>query len=139
MEIKINTHGNPLPESHGEWVDLATAEDVELGFLDFKIISLGVSMELPKGYYAHVVPRSCTFKKWGIIQANSMGVIESDYCGDGDIWGFPALCLRKEGVKIPKGTRICEFRIVEKAAAVEFAPVETLGNRDRGGYGSTGD
>lgn len=139
MEIKINTHGNPLPESHGEWVDLATAEDVELGFLDFKIISLGVSMELPKGYYAHIVPRSSTFKKWGIIQANSMGVIESDYCGDGDIWGFPALCLRKEGVKIPKGTRICQFRIVEKAAAVEFVPVETLGNRDRGGYGSTGD
>ena len=139
MEIKINTHGNPLPESHGEWVDLATAEDVELGFLDFKIISLGVSMELPKGYYAHIVPRSSTFKKWGIIQANSMGVIESDYCGDGDIWGFPALCLRKEGVKIPKGTRICQFRIVEKAAAVEFASVETLGNRDRGGYGSTGD
>ena len=139
MEIKINTHGNHLPESHGEWVDLATAEDVELGFLDFKIISLGVSMELPKGYYAHVVPRSSTFKKWGIIQANSMGVIENDYCGDGDIWGFPALCLRKEGVKIPKGTRICQFRIVEKAAAVEFAPVETLGNRDRGGYGSTGD
>lgn len=139
MEIKINTHGNPLPESHGEWVDLATAEDVELGFLDFKIISLGVSMELPKGYYAHIVPRSSTFKKWGIIQANSMGVIESDYCGDGDIWGFPALCLRKEGVKIPKGTRICQFHIVEKAAAVEFAPVETLGNRDRGGYGSTGD
>lgn len=139
MEIKINTHGHPLPENHGEWVDLATAEDVELGFLDFKIISLGVSMELPKGYYAHVVPRSSTFKKWGIIQANSMGVIESDYCGDGDIWGFPALCLRKEGVKIPKGTRICQFRIVEKAAAVEFAPVETLGNRDRGGYGSTGD
>ena len=139
MEIKINTHGNPLPESHGEWVDLATAEDVELGLLDFKIISLGVSMELPKGYYAHIVPRSSTFKKWGIIQANSMGVIESDYCGDGDIWGFPALCLRKEGVKIPKGTRICQFRIVEKAAAVEFAPVELLGNRDRGGYGSTGD
>lgn len=139
MEIKINTHGNPLPESHGEWVDLATAEDVELGFLDFKIISLGVSMELPKGYYAHIVPRSSTFKKWGIIQANSMGVIESDYCGDGDIWGFPALCLRKEGVKIPKGTRICQFRIVEKAAAVEFVPVELLGNRDRGGYGSTGD
>ena len=139
MEIKINTHGNPLPESHGEWVDLATAEDVELGFLDFKIISLGVSMELPKGYYAHIVPRSSTFKKWGIIQANSMGVIENDYCGDGDIWGFPALCLRKEGVNIPKGTRICQFRIVEKAAAVEFVPVETLGNRDRGGYGSTGD
>lgn len=139
MTIRINTHGNPVPESHGEWVDLATAEDVELGFLDFQIISLGVSMQLPDGYYAHVVPRSSTFKKWGILLANSMGVIENDYCGDGDVWGFPALCLRKEGVKIPKGTRICQFRIVKKAPTVEFWAVEKLGNANRGGYGSTGE
>lgn len=139
MNIKINTHGNPLPESHGEWIDLATAEEVELGYNDFKIISLGVSMELPKGYYAHVVPRSSTFKKWGIIQANSMGVIENDYCGDGDVWGFPAVCLRKEGVKIPKGTRICQFRLVQEAPTVEFEQVDKLGNADRGGYGSTGE
>lgn len=138
MKVKINTHGNPLPEVHGEWVDLCTAEDVELGFLDFKIISLGVSMELPKGYYAHVIPRSSTFKNWGILLANSMGVIENTYCGDGDVWGFPAICLRKEGVKIPKGTRVCQFRLEAQAPAVEFEQVEALGNAGRGGFGSTG-
>lgn len=115
MKVKINTHGNALPEVHGEWIDLCTAEDVALDFLEYKIISLGVSIEIPAGYYAHVVPRSSTFGKWGILLANSMGVIENDYCGDGDVWGYPALCLRKEGTHIPKGTRICQFRLVEKA------------------------
>ena len=76
MKIRINTHGNELPVSHGEWVDLYTAEDVEMGPLDFKIISLGVAMELPEGYYAQVVPRSSTCKNHGIIMANSVGIIE---------------------------------------------------------------
>lgn len=133
MKVKINTHGNALPEVHGEWIDLCTAEDVTLDFLEYKIISLGVSIEIPAGYYAHVVPRSSTFGKWGILLANSMGVIENDYCGDGDVWGYPALCLRKEGTRIPKGTRICQFRLVEKAPDMEFVQVESLGNRDRGG------
>lgn len=136
MKVKINTHGNALPEVHGEWIDLCTAEDVTLDFLEYKIISLGVSIEIPAGYYAHVVPRSSTFGKWGILLANSMGVIENDYCGDGDVWGYPALCLRKEGTRIPKGTRICQFRLVEKALDMEFVQVESLGNRDRGGFGS---
>lgn len=129
MKVKINTHGNALPEVHGEWIDLCTAEDVTLDFLEYKIISLGVSIEIPAGYYAHVVPRSSTFGKWGILLANSMGVIENDYCGDGDVWGYPALCLRKEGTQIPKGTRICQFRLVEKAPDMEFVQVESLGNR----------
>lgn len=90
MKVKINTHGNALPEVHGEWIDLCTAEDVTLDFLEYKIISLGVSIEIPAGYYAHVVPRSSTFGKWGILLANSMGVIENDYCGDGDVWGYPS-------------------------------------------------
>lgn len=138
MNVRINTHGNPLPEVHGEWIDLCTAEETTLNFLDYKIISLGVSIEIPDGYYAHIVPRSSTFGKWGILLANSMGVIENDYCGDGDVWGFPAICLRQEGTTIPKGTRVCQFRLVEKAPAVSFVPVESLGNRDRGGFGSTG-
>ena len=126
MKVKINTHGNALPEVHGEWIDLCTAEDVTLDFLEYKIISLGVSIEIPAGYYAHVVPRSSTFGKWGILLANSMGVIENDYCGDGDVWGYPALCLRKEGTHIPKGTRICQFRLVEKAPDMEFVQVERM-------------
>ena len=82
MKVKINTHGNALPEVHGEWIDLCTAEDVTLDFLEYKIISLGVSIEIPAGYYAHVVPRSSTFGKWGILLANSMGVIENDYASN---------------------------------------------------------
>ncbi len=92
MKIRINTHGNELPVSHGEWVDLYTAEDVEMGPLDFKIISLGVAMELPEGYYAQVVPRSSTCKNHGIIMANSIGIIEHSYCGNNDVWGIPGHC-----------------------------------------------
>lgn len=97
MKVKINTHGNALPEVHGEWIDLCTAEDVTLDFLEYKIISLGVSIEIPAGYYAHVVPRSSTFGKWGILLANSMGVIENDYCGDGDVWGYPGAVPAERG------------------------------------------
>lgn len=85
MKVRINAHGNALPEAHGEWIDLCTAEDTTLSFLEYKIISLGISIEIPAGHYAHIVPRSSTFGKWGILLANSMGVIENDYCGDGDV------------------------------------------------------
>lgn len=135
-KIKINTHGNAMPEVHGEWIDLHTAEDVELDTLEFRIISLGVSMELPKGYYAQVVPRSSTCKNFGVIMANSMGVIENDYNGDNDIWGFPAVAIRH--TVIPKGTRICQFCIVKQNEQVEFEQVEFLENENRGGFGSTG-
>jgi len=135
--IKINTHDNELPESHGEWVDLATSEDVYMAAGTYKIIPLGVSMQLPDGYYAKVVPRSSTAKKWGIIMANSVGIIENDYCGDDDIWGFPAYAIFE--THIPKGTRICQFCIVPQEQAIRFEQVESLNNESRGGFGSTGD
>ena len=134
--VRINTHGNPLPESHGEWIDLRTAEDVTLEPLEFKIISLGVSMELPDGFYALMVPRSSTCKNFGVIMANSMGIIENDYNGDDDIWGFPAVAIRK--TTIPKGTRICQFCVKRKEELVKFLQVESLNNANRGGFGSTG-
>lgn len=137
MQIRINTHGNPLPEQHGEWIDLSTAEDVVMVKGEYKLISLGVSMQLPEGYYAEVLPRSSTPGKWKIIMANSTGIIENDYCGDGDVWKFPAWAF--ERTIIPKGTRIAQFRIVEQAERVNLIPVYTLGNKDRGGIGSTGD
>jgi len=136
MKIIINTHGNPLPASYGEWVDLYTAEDVALEPLEFKIISLGVSMQLPKGKYAIVVPRSSACKNYGVIMANSIGVIENSYCGNNDIWGFPAVAIRH--TEIPKGTRLCQFRLVDRSEAITFQPVDDLGNPDRGGFGSTG-
>lgn len=136
MKVRINTHGNQLPDSHGEWVDLYTAEDVRLDPLDFKIISLGVAMELPDGYYAQVVPRSSTCKNFGVIMANSVGIIEHSYCGNDDIWGFPAVAIRH--TQIPKGTRLCQFRLVKQDEPIEFEEVEDLGNPNRGGWGSTG-
>lgn len=137
MQIRINTHGNPLPEQHGEWIDLSTAEDVVMVKGEYKLISLGVSMQLPEGYYAEVLPRSSTPGKWKIIMANSTGIIENDYCGDGDVWQFPAWAFGR--TIIPKGTRIAQFRIVKQAERVNLIPVYTLGNKDRGGIGSTGD
>lgn len=115
MKVKINTHGNALPEVHGEWIDLCTAEDVTLDFLEYKIISLGVSIEIPAGYYAHVVPRSSTFGKWGILLANSMGVEalrrrvpESPYPdGDAGVMACPS-CGSGEYLHNEDGNR-CRF------------------------------
>ena len=120
----------------GDWLDLRAAEDAEMKKGDFRLISLGVSMQLPDGYEAHVLPRSSTFKNFGIMMTNSMGVIDCDYKGDSDIWQFPALAVRD--TVIHKGDRICQFRIVKNQPEIQFIEVEQLGNDDRGGFGSTG-
>lgn len=150
MEIKIKYHTDiePLEYIGGDksnWIDLRAAEDIFIPVGEYRLISLGVSMELPEGYEAHIVPRSSAFKNYGIIQTNHMGVIDNSYKGDNDIWHFPAFCL--EGKKVMNGTigsvirkndRICQFRIVKKQPNFEFVTVENLGNADRGGIGSTG-
>ena len=140
MEIKIKYHDAEMEKikkiACGDWIDLRSAETVEMKQGEERIISLGVSMQLPKGYEAHVAPRSSTFKNFGVILANSVGVIDESYCGDNDIWRFLAIAMRDTTIR--KGDRICQFRIVEKMPAVEFVEVETLGNPDRGGIGSTG-
>ena len=140
MKIKIKylndsiTHLEKIEK--GDWIDLRSAEDVELKKGENKLIHLGVAMELPKGYEAHIVPRSSTFKKWGIIQTNHMGVVDNTYCGDDDWWFMSVYATRD--VKIEKDDRICQFRIVEKMPPIEFETVEVLGNENRGGCGSTG-
>ena len=103
---------------------------------EFRIISLGVSMKLPRGYEAHVCPRSSTFARWRILMVNSMGIIDNSYCGDNDIWGFPALAMQDTMIK--SGDRICQFRIVKKQPKFTFKFVERLKDRNRGGFGSTG-
>lgn len=103
---------------------------------DFREISLGVSMQLPDGYEAQIRPRSSTYKTWGITMANSVGVIDESYCGDNDIWTFPAKADRL--TIIEKGDRICQFRIMKHQPRIRFIEVESLGNPDRGGLGSTG-
>lgn len=137
--IKIKYHNDIRPLEildNGDWIDLRAAEDVNLEKGDFRLISLGVSMKLPDGYEAHIVPRSSTFKHWGIIQANNMGVIDNSYCGDNDIWKFPAIATRD--AVIYKNDRICQFRIMRKQPCVRFDTVEHLNEPDRGGFGSSG-
>ena len=123
-------------DGKSDWIDLRAAEEVELKKGEFRLIPLGVAMELPKGYEAHVVPRSSTYKNFGIISTNHMGVIDETYCGDSDQWFFPAYALRD--TQIHAGDRICQFRIMEHQPRIQFEEVESLGNQDRGGHGSTG-
>lgn len=120
----------------GDWIDLRCAEEVELYQGEYKEIPLGIAMELPEGYEAHVVPRSSTFKRWGIIQTNSVGIIDHSYCGDNDEWHMPVYATQY--TEIHKGDRICQFRIVKTMNPLVLQEVETLGNTDRGGLGSTG-
>lgn len=139
MEIKVRYHTDidPLEKTeNGDWIDLRVAEDVELKAGEFKIISLGVSMKLPDGYEAVVIPRSSTFKHWGVIQTNHFGLIDNSYCGDTDIWKFPALATRD--VLIEKNSRICQFRIQKKMEDVTLTTVDRLEGADRGGFGSSG-
>lgn len=119
----------------GDWIDLRSAENIHLNKGDFALISLGISVQLPLGYHARVLPRSSTFKNFGIIMTNSMGIIDQSYCGDGDIWRFPALAMRDTDIKI--NDRICQFTI-EKTQEFIIETVDKLGNPDRGGIGSTG-
>ena len=138
--IKIKYHTDEIDKikeiAVGDWIDLRAAETTILHKGDFKLISLGVSMKLPEGYEAHVVPRSSTFKKWGVLQTNSTGIIDNSYSGTNDIWRFPALAMRD--TVINKNDRICQFRIVKRQPTVEFEEVDTLDSVDRGGFGSTG-
>lgn len=121
---------------NGDWIDLRAAETVELKAGEFKLIPLGVAMELPKGYEAHMVPRSSTYKNFGIIQTNHQAVIDESYCGDNDQWFYPAYALRDTVININE--RICQFRIVKKQPKITIIETGSLNNADRGGIGSTG-
>ena len=139
LVIQVRYHADipPLEKlPQGDWIDLRAAEEVDMRAGEYRLISLGVSMKLPAGYEAHVAPRSSTFKRWGILMTNSVGVIDESYCGDRDLWYFSAVALR--GTHIEKGDRICQFRIVKKMADVSIEPVAFLSAPDRGGIGSTG-
>ena len=119
-----------------DWVDLRSAEDVTLKKGEFKLIPLGIAMELPKGYEAHVVPRSSTYKNFGVIQTNHMGVIDESYCGDNDQWFMPVIAMRDTEIHV--NDRICQFRIMEHQPELVFEETSVLGHADRGGHGSTG-
>lgn len=156
LKIKIKLFNKEcMPEiiSKGDWIDLKIWESFSVNKVKtpvYQMLSLGVAMQLPDGYEAIIVPRSSTFKKYGIMLANSVGIIDNAYCGNGDIWGFPALIF-KDNTTIPSFERICQFRIQlsQKAtiwqkiknlfySGIEFEVVDNLTNPNRGGFGSTG-
>ena len=123
-------------DGKSDWIDLRAAETVELKKGEFKLIPLGVAMQLPKGYEAHIVPRSSTFKNFGIIQTNHQGVVDCSYCGDNDQWFMPVYAVRDTRIEV--NDRICQFRIMENQPKILFEEVEALEGADRGGFGSTG-
>ena len=140
-EIKVKYFVDGIDElcyvaGKSDWIDLHAAEEVTLKAGEFRLIPLGVAMALPEGYEAHIVPRSSTFKNYGILQINSMGVVDGSYRGDNDQWRMPVYATRD--VTIEKGARICQFRIVENQPKLNFVRVEHLEGPDRGGFGSTG-
>lgn len=122
--------------TNGDLIDLRASEDVEMKAGDYKLIPLGVAMKLPDGYKANVYPRSSTYKNFGIILANSVGQIDNSYCGDNDMWMFPAIALRD--TVIHKNDRICQFEIQKIQSDIEFEFVDKLDDKNRGGIGSTG-
>ena len=137
VKVKYLTDIIPIEKlPQGSWVDLRCAKTVSIKAGTYAQIPLGIAMELPEGYEAVVAPRSSTFKKYGVLLANSLGVIDPDYCGDNDQWHFLAYAVRD--TVIEKNERICQFRIQRRQPEFEFMNVEHLGNPDRGGIGSTG-
>lgn len=139
--IKILYHTNEIEhlryiDGKSDWIDLRAAEELRLHKGEFGLINLGVSMKLPDGYEAHIVPRSSTFKNWGIIQTNSQGVIDNSYSGSGDVWMMPVYATRD--TVINAGDRVCQFRIMRQQPRIRFEEVDSLDETDRGGFGSTG-
>ena len=123
-------------DGKSDWIDLRASEDVELKAGDFAMIPLGVAMELPEGYEAHIAPRSSTFKNWGLLQTNSVGVVDRSYCGDKDMWRMPVYATRN--TVIHTNDRVAQFRIMKNQPQIAFEEVKSLGHADRGGFGSTG-
>ena len=125
----------------GNWIDVYAYQDTFVPEGERAMINLGFALELPKGWEGHLAPRSSTFKTWGIIQTNSVGVVDDTYIGDNDIWHMPVYCLQakdEKGTWIRKGDKIGQFRIMEVMPKIEFEEVELFGNQDRGGFGTTG-
>ena len=139
--IKILYHTDKIEkltyiDGKSDWIDLRAAERYELKKGDFALINLGISMRLPEGYEAHIAPRSSTFKKWGLIQSNGVGVVDFSYNTSEDVYMMPVLATRDTVVEV--NDRVCQFRIMKNQPRIEFEEVTVLEGVARGGFGSTG-
>lgn len=140
MHLTVKYFDDDMPKiektHNGDWIDLRAADDITLKAGNFALIPLGVAMKLPEGYEAIIAPRSSTYKNYGIIQTNSIGVIDESYCGDNDQWMMPVYATRDTVIK--KYDRVCQFRLLRHMDNVEVNIVDHLDNKNRGGFGSTG-
>lgn len=139
--IKILYHSTDIDhltyvDGKSDWIDLRSAKEYSLKAGDFALIDLGISVKLPEGYEMHIAPRSSTFKNYGLLQTNGVGIVDESYCGDGDVLKMPVYATRDTIVHV--NDRICQFRIQKHQPKINFEEVETLGGKDRGGFGSTG-
>ena len=150
MKIKYFEGATKLQKiSKGNWIDVYANKDMFVPLNERAMIPLGFALELPQGWEGHLAPRSSTFKTWGLIQTNSVGVVDDTYIGDNDQWHMPVFCLQGKGIEVfdgierkgtwvKKGDKVGQFRIMEVMPEIEFEEVESFGNEDRGGFGSTG-
>ena len=137
IKIKYFRDIEPIQKfENGDWIDLRSGIDIDLKAGDQALIPLGVGMILPEGYEAHIVPRSSTLKKFGVIQGNHIGIIDNSYSGDEDEWLMSVIAVRD--THISKNDRICQFRIMKKQPKLVFEQVVSLNAISRGGFGSTG-
>lgn len=139
--LKVKYHSKEIEKlryiaGKSDWVDLRSSENVTLKKGEFRLICLGISVEIPKGYEMLVAPRSSTFRNFGLIQTNSLGIVDESYCGDNDLLYMPVMAVRDTEVHV--NDRICQFRLLKHQPELRFEEVESLGNQDRGGFGSTG-
>jgi len=140
INIKLIDKSLPLPEYQTVGAvafDLYSRIDMEIAPKSFGLVPLNIVVETPKGFVFMVAARSSTAKKKGLFMANSVGIIDQDYCGEEDEVKFMAYNFTDDVVKIEKGERIAQgmFLPVEKA---EFNVLEKMEEKSRGGFGSTG-
>jgi dUTP pyrophosphatase len=149
LEIKAWYKDKLLPKIYrkrdGEWYDLFCAEDIFIPQFCERLVSLGVVIQLPEGYEASLQSRSSTFKHYGVIQGDAVGVMDNAYRGKNDIWKFPAVCINPhdeclgtKGSWIRKGDRICQFRLVKQQPKAVIREIQTVEDESRGGFGSSG-
>lgn len=138
MQIRLLPDGIMPTSKNGDWIDCYTRFDCKLNWMELGVLRLGFTAKLPSGYEAIVAPRSSLTKNFGVICSNSFGIIDENYCGDTDEWLFPVLCVNEWGTIIPKGSRVCQFRIITHQPKINYKIVDKMEGESRGGYGSTG-
>ena len=101
------------------------------------MIPLNLVTEIPTGMVGLMFQRSSTFKTWGIRLTNNVGVVDSTYCGDNDEWKAHVQNMTGETVTIKHGDKICQALFMQ-LPYLPLEKVESMGNTDRGGFGTTG-